>query len=184
MDYDNRQQHLRKDLGIDWDNTPVIEPVDDTDISENAVIKYRLEMVEEEKKAREAAQELEKQFAGKSADQIRAEWQQQQHAEQEAALPARREEAIRQFLLEAPEVVNSERNGQRIGEYFRAVGLRGDSPDQFHQAYRALASRGLIKVDEDKRPRQPRKQLTQADLETMPLDQLKALANAEMRKSR
>src|SRR5438552_289160 len=80
-------------------------------------------------------------------------WQKEAQKLEAKSLLEQRAEAARQFMVEAPEVVDSEKNGERLGQYFQAAGLRGDDPDHFHAAYKALASRGLIQINEDKRPR-------------------------------
>jgi len=126
------------------------QPWDDAaDVSEAAMHRYNIA----QKEIRDAELALEDVFAGKSAEEIEAEYKQKLAEQETATLPARREEAARQFMIEAPEVVDSVRNGERIGQYLRAAGLRGDNPDDFHAAYKTLASRGLIQINEDRRPR-------------------------------
>jgi len=98
-------------------------------------------------------------------------WKADAEKSEAAELAKKREEAARQFMVEAPEVVDSVKNGERLGQYFQAAGLRGDDPDHFHAAYKALASRGLIQINEDQRPRTPRQKLNERDLYEMPLEQ-------------
>jgi hypothetical protein len=104
-------------------------------------------------------------------------------AEQEQRrVPKAQEDAVRQFIVEAPEFVLSKQNTERVDQYFKAAGLNATSPDHFHQAYQALSARCLLQIDESKRPRTPRKRVTQNELETMPLEQLAELANAQAKR--
>jgi hypothetical protein len=108
--------------------------------------------------------------------ELLARWQKEAQKLEAKSLLEKRAEAARQFMVEAPEVVDSEKNGERLGQYFQAAGLSGDDPDHFHAAYKALASRDLIQINEDKRPRQPRKHLTEQSMYEMPLEDLEDLA--------
>jgi len=103
-------------------------------------------------------------------------WQEESKKLEAVTLLDRRAEAARQFMVEAPEVADTEENGRRLGQYFQAAGLAGDDPDHFHAAYRVLAGRRLIQIDEDKRPRQPRNHLTEESLYEIPLEDLETLA--------
>jgi len=60
--------------------------------------------------------------------------------------------------------------------YLEASGLDGSDVSHYDQAYAALAQRGLIQVDRSRIPVRPRTQLTEDQLYSMPLEQLKDLA--------
>jgi hypothetical protein len=121
--------------------------------------------------------ELSEKLDGLNAGQILQLYEKELAQQAKRSIPQQQEEAVRQFICEAPEFLLSKQNTDRVDQYFKASGLDATSPDHFHQAYKALSARGLIQTDESKRPRTPRKRITQEDLETMPLDQLAALAN-------
>jgi uncharacterized protein (DUF2461 family) len=70
-------------------------------------------------------------------------------------------------------------NTDKIDAYLQAANLNATSPDHFHQAYKGLSARGLLQIDESKRVRTPRKQITQNDLYEMPLDELRSRANQQ-----
>jgi hypothetical protein len=88
-------------------------------------------------------------------------------------------EASKQFLADRVDFVQNPVNAKRMESYFAARGLDATSVTHFHEAANALASRGLLKLDESKIKRAPRKQYSEADLENMPLDQLEALARGQ-----
>ena len=131
-----------------------------------------------------AAIEQEKQAAESdlytvSETELLARWQKEAQKLEAAELPAKQIDAVHQFLVECPEFVTCPKNQQRIDQYFTVAKLDGSSPDHFIQAYKALASRGLVVVDELKRPRQPRKQITEQDLYEMPLEALEEMARGQ-----
>jgi hypothetical protein len=164
---------IEQDLGIDWKDEPV--PTEDWGgpINEADVHAYNRDA----KKAFEAELAAEDKYAGKNAAQIIEEYKKELAEQETAAIPQRQIDAVYQFLVEEPTFVPTPRNQQRIDQYFEAAGLNATDPDHFHQAFRALSSRGLLTVDPSKKPRQPRKQFTDADLYEMPLADLEALAN-------
>jgi hypothetical protein len=180
--YDSREDFLRRDLGITWNDTPAPVQEDYADVSEDAKIRYNIAANEDKMREIEQQKALDEQFANMNAEQVRAAWEIEAAKETARTLPARQAEAARQFICESPEFVLSPRNQDYMDKYFQVAKLDASDPDHFHQAYRALASRGLIQVDENRRPRTPRKQLTQADLEAMPIEQLRELADQQMRR--
>jgi hypothetical protein len=91
-------------------------------------------------------------------------------------------EASKQFLAERPDYVKTPVNANRIATYLEAAGLDGTSPDHYHTAVSALAAKGLVRLDESKTPRQPRKRYSAADLEELPIEELYALAQNEARR--
>ncbi len=183
MTYDGRQDHLRKDLGITWTTAaPAAEQADTADVSEEKMLAYRLECLAQEKSEREQQQALEEHFSGKNADQIRDEYEQKLAEEAKAALPEKQIQAVHQFLVDHPEFVCSPLNQRRIDQYFEAAGLDGSSPEHFSRAFTALQSRGLVAVNEYRRPRQPRRPVSTRDLYDMPIEELRSRANQEMRK--
>jgi hypothetical protein len=110
-----------------------------------------------------------------SADEI-AELYRKSAAEKEAAtLPQRQFEAARVFAAETPEFKQNTRNAQRITSWLEQEGRQGTSPDDFHEAYQALKSRGLL--DLNPQPAQPRARYTEAQLYNMPLEELERLAS-------
>jgi hypothetical protein len=134
---------------------------------------------------RAAAEEAQKQAADPdlytiSEAELLKRWKVEAEKLESVTLNEARAEAARQFMTEAPEVADTVQNGERLGQYFQAAGLRGDSPDDFHRAYKALASRGLIAIEEDRRPRTPRKHLGQDPYE-LPMAELEALARGNSR---
>ncbi len=135
---------------------------------------YNLAAAEAEKARLEA--EAAARLDDLSDTELLEKWQRAAAEEAAKTLPARQEEAARQFIVEAPEFALTPRNQWLVDEYFRTAKLDASSPDHFHQAYRALASRGLIQVDESKRPRAPRPKFNEKDLYEMPLDQLQEMA--------
>jgi hypothetical protein len=113
-----------------------------------------------------------------TADQLVALWQRSNEARAEKDAERQRFEAARIFTAEKPEFVQNPKNAQRIADYLEARGLDGTEVEHFHEAYGALAPRGLLKIDPRKAPQpQPRKRYSQDDLENMPMEQLIALAN-------
>jgi hypothetical protein len=114
-----------------------------------------------------------------SLDQIEALCRRSIAAEEQKTIAARQEEAAKQFIAERPDFVCNPTNQRRIDQYFTARGLDATDPNHFHEAANALASRKLLKLDESKIKRSPRKQYSEADLGNMPLDQLEALARGQ-----
>jgi hypothetical protein len=163
----------QKRLGIDWEE----EPAPANDLWDGPIDMD--EVYAHNNAARKAFEEecsRPDPYSGKSTAQIIREHEQKLAEQEAAALPAKQIDSVHQFLVEHPEFVCTPKNQQRIDQYFAAAVLNGSSPDHFVQAYRALASRGLMIVDESKRPRTPRKQLTNDDLYEMPLEKLEELA--------
>jgi hypothetical protein len=162
---------MSQDL-ITWkEETPEAETwAELTAIDENEFHAFNRAAAEEAKKQAEASD-----LYAIPESELLERWQKEAQKLESVTLNEARAEAARQFMTEAPEVADTVQNGERLGQYFQAAGLRGDSPDDFHKAYRALASRGLIAVDEDKRPRQPRKHLGQ-DPYDLPISELEDLA--------
>jgi hypothetical protein len=107
-------------------------------------------------------------------------WKEEAEKLESVTLNEARAEAARQLMVECPEIVDSERNGIRLGQYLQAAGLRGDNVDDFHQAYRALASRKLIEINEDRRPRAPRPHIGK-DPYDLPMEELESLARGNAR---
>jgi hypothetical protein len=114
-----------------------------------------------------------------SLDQIEALCRRSIAAEEQKTVAARQEEAAKQFVAERPDFVCTPVNQQRVDMYFKSRGLDATNVDHFHEAANALASRKLLKLDESKVKRQPRKQYSEADLQNMPLAELEALARGQ-----
>jgi hypothetical protein len=100
-------------------------------------------------------------------------------AHEQKSVAARQVEAAKQFVCETPEFLCTPVNQQRIDAYLKARNLDATSVDHFAEAFNALRSRNLVRVDETKIKRQPRKQYSEAELENMPLAELEALARGQ-----
>jgi hypothetical protein len=99
-----------------------------------------------------------------------------------ANLEQRQVDAALRFVAATPELVLNAKAMSRIDAYFKVAKLDASDPSHFDQAYRALAARKLVDIDESKRVREPFQRYTQEDLETMPIEQLRELAEAQARK--
>jgi hypothetical protein len=147
------------------------------DISEKATIDWNLAQQEALEKQREQrANEPDEKM---TPDQIRVEIEKQQAANAITNEQERQFRAARTFCVEEPEYVVDQKNAKRMAAWLEARGLPGNSVDDYHQAFAALKAEGLLKVAV--LPPQPRITLTERDLENMPIDQLRELADNEMR---
>jgi hypothetical protein len=149
------------------------QPWDDAaDVSAEAIGRYNVE----QKALFEAELALEDKFAGKSAEQIQKEYEQKLAEQERATIPQRQIQAVHQFIVETPELVLNPKNQSRIDAYLKVAKLDATDPEHFTTAYRALASRNLLDIDESKRPRTPRARYSQDDLYEMPMAELERLA--------
>jgi len=159
---------------------PTANAFDDFDInevSEKATLEYNIEQKKALEQQREqAANEPDEKM---TPDQIRAEVEKQQAATAVTNEQERQFRAARTFCVEEPEYVADQKNAKRMAAWLEARGLPGNSVDDYHQAFAALKAEGLLKVAV--LPPQPRITLTERDLENMPIDQLRELADNEMR---
>lgn len=116
-----------------------------------------------------------------SAEQIRELWMKSSAAEEKRNAEARVNEACQTFLAEETRYIANPRNAARVNAYLEA--RYGDSPataDRLHEAFTALNERGLLQVRPQ--PAQPRKRISEQDMENMPLEQLRELAEQELQR--
>jgi hypothetical protein len=153
---------------------------DDSLISEEKSIAWNIEVATEQQKQFEAQQKAELAIDEKlTPNQVRAEFEKQVAVEDTKTLAERQDRAARTFCVEEPRFIACPANAKRVHAFLEARGLRGDNPEDFHQAFTALDSQGLLKVNAQSI--QPRPEITERDLEKMPLEQLRELADREMR---
>jgi hypothetical protein len=159
---------------------PTANAFDDFDInevSEKATLEYNIEQKKALEQQREqAANEPDEKM---TPDQIKAEVDKQQASTAITNEQERQYRAARTFTVEEPEYVVDQKNAKRMAAWLEAAGLPGNSVDDYHKAFAALKAEGLLKVNV--LPPQPRVELTERDLENMPIDQLRELADNEMR---
>ena len=117
-----------------------------------------------------------------TAEQIREVYEKSQRIHEADTLDSRRLEAAETFIAERPDFVKNSKTAQRMKQYMDAAGLDGSSPDHMHLAFDALVDHGLAVVK--RQPATARTRYTQEELESMPLEELRELANAETARSK
>jgi hypothetical protein len=109
-----------------------------------------------------------------SAEEIRALYERELAAENAKNAEQRAYESARTFTAECGTYIQTPQNAKRIADWLEAAGLDGTSTDHYHKAYGELSAAGLLRVKPA--PAQPRRAFSTADLYTMPLEDLKRLA--------
>src|SRR5947209_58643 len=108
----------------------------------------------EQKKERIAAEEAAR-LDNLSDSELMAQWQEAAAVEEAKTLPARQVDAVMRFVAATPELVLNPKNQSRIDAYLKVAKLDATDPSHFDAAYRALAARKLLDLDETKRVREP-----------------------------
>jgi hypothetical protein len=116
------------------------------------------------------------------AEKVREIYEQSYRIHEADTLEARRIEAAETFVAERPDFVKSPKTAQRMKQYMQAAGLDGSSPDHMHLAFDALVEHGLAQAARTSATARIR--YTQEELESMSLEDLRDLANAEAARSK
>jgi hypothetical protein len=180
--FDSREEHLRRDLSIDWSNEPAAAEAEDNtfDFSENGRIAYNVAINEARMRAVEAEKDREDQFAGMNAEQIKAAWKIEAAKEAAKTLPARQIDAVSRFVQATPELVLNRNNQELIDQYLKLKNYDATDPSHFDEAYQALSRKNLLDINESKRQREPwQRGYSESDLYAMPMDELEARARGQ-----
>jgi hypothetical protein len=109
-----------------------------------------------------------------TADEVRVLYERELAAEAARTAEQRAYQSARTFTAECETYVQTPTNAKRIADWLEAAGLDGTSTDHYHRAYAELSAAGLLRVKPA--PAQPRRAVTPQDLYTMPLEELRRLA--------
>jgi non-ribosomal peptide synthetase component F len=149
--------------------TAVAEP----EVSDERSAEYSRWALEQSELARQ--KELEAQIdPALNAEEIRVLYEQELAAENARTAEQRAYESARTFTAECGTYIQTPQNAKRIADWLEAAGLDGTSTDHYHKAYGELSAAGLLRVKPT--PAQPRRALTPQDLYSMPLEDLRKLA--------
>jgi hypothetical protein len=113
-----------------------------------------------------------------SPDEIKALYEAELAKENARTLEERQVNNGRQFRSECTEFIPTPANADRMAKYMEARGFDGASPDHFWQAFSELKAAGKLKTNPAPLPA-PRRELTAAELYSMPIDQLRELAEKD-----
>jgi hypothetical protein len=149
--------------------TAVAEP----EVSDERSAEYSRWALEQSELARQ--KELEAQIdPALNAEEIRVLYEQELAAENARTSEQRALESARTFVAECPTYVTCEANARKVATWLENRGYDGTNPSQYWEAYNALAAANVIKTRPA--PAQPRRALTPQDLYSMPLEDLRKLA--------
>lgn len=150
------------------------------DISEARTEQHNRDVYTKELLRRQAARQPESPLDNLDADQIRELWLRSTSEKARAAEPQQAREAARQWMAEEPRYKKTPRNAQRMDSVISAMcGTRVPTADDMHAAFNSLHSRGLLEVNESVPT--PRREFTHDELENLPLETLRELAEVESR---
>lgn len=176
---------LERDLGITWTHAKPKDPIaamrEDLEITESSEAETHRYNLEQQKILEEQAEREAKEMAkldGLNADEVLALWEKEEAKRAAKTRDELQFDAARTFCAEQAGFIQNQKNAEIMGAWLAENGLSGTEPDHFHRAYAALAPRGVIKTQKiiKPRPEEARKPFTQAELESMPIEQLYELA--------
>jgi hypothetical protein len=144
------------------------------EVSDAKTLEYRLWAIEQAEIARQ--QEIENRIDPTlTADEVKSLYELELAKENERTFSQRQFSNARTFLAENPQYIPDPSNAKKMEKYLEAAGLDGTSVDHYHQAFSELAAAGAIRVRQAPLPA-PRREVTAQDLYSMPLEDLKRLA--------
>ena len=116
-----------------------------------------------------------------SDEELMRQWQQAAQKELRKRHEESSYEAARQFVAEEGRYIESQKNARVMSKYLEtAIGTDATpTADDLHSAFAELNRKKLLEVRE--LPREPRPVLTDADLYSMPIEDLEDLVRAEDR---
>jgi hypothetical protein len=159
---------------ITWKEEPAAsETWDDilgTVNEDEAYAYHRAAVIEAQKQASES------ELYTVSESELLERWQKAANDLEAATLEQKQIDTVHRFIQATPELQLNLKNQRRIDAYLKVAKLDASDPSHFDQAYRALAARNLLDLDESKRVREPFVRHTPEQLETMPLEKIEALA--------
>ena len=163
---------------VTWEQEPdkneswgeVLNPID-----ENEVYAYNRAALEQQKQAAESD------LYSVSEAELLKRWQEDARKLEAVTLAEKQVDAVHRFITATPELVLNQKTMTRIDAYLKTAGLDASDPSHFDQAYRALAGRRLLDIDENKRVRKPYQRLSEQDLYNMPEAELEELARGQSR---
>ena len=147
-------------------------------INEDEVHAYNRAALEQQQ---EAQREAESNLYTIPESELLARWQKDAEKLEAVTLEQKQVDAVHRFITATPELVLNQKTMTRIDAYLKAAGLDASDPSHFDAAYKSLAARKLIDIDESKRVRAPYQRLSEQDLYNMPEAELEELAREQLR---
>lgn len=109
-----------------------------------------------------------------TAEQIREAYERSAAEKQVEESKMAQYNAARTFTAECETYVQTPTNAKRIADWLEAAGRTGTSVDDYHDAFTALSTAGLLRI-KPTAPK-PRSRFSEAELYNMPIDELERLA--------
>ena len=161
------------------DSTPAIlktlpKPArEEFDFTDEGTAKYNREALEQAEVERQ--REIDSQIDPRlTPDEIAALYHAEVAKQAEVDAQQTQYDAARTFTAECGQYISTPENAKRMASWLEARGYDGSSADQYHEAFAALNTAGVLRVNPP--AAQPRESFTDADLYSMPMERLENLA--------